>query len=122
MGKESRKSLKFSKSDVAEVMVAKEFNAATEALGLADYYRESGDLVAREIEGRRVSPNDKIRTGQKLLELENKLGRKLDVDGDGETGQREGESFEERLDRLYPGGALPEGYTIIEADGSERNE
>lgn len=123
MNKESRKSLKFSKSDVAEELVAKEFNAATEALGLADYYRESGDLMARELEGRRVSPNDKIRTGRKLRELEIQLGRKLDVDGDGEgDGQREGESFEDRLDRLYPGGALPPGYTIIEADGSEANE
>ena len=52
LGREPRKLLKFNKSDVAEVMVANEFNAATEALGLADYYRESGDLAARELEGR----------------------------------------------------------------------
>ena len=56
-----------------------------------------------------------------MRELEIMLGRSLDVDGDG-TGQREGETLEQRLDRKYPGGALPPGYTIIEADGSEAND
>ena len=34
--------------------------------------------------------------------------------------KREGESFEERLDRLYPGGPLPEGYTFV--DTGESND
>lgn len=119
MGKESRKSLKFNKADVAEVMVADEFAKATEALGLADFYRESGDLVARELDDRKISPEAKIRVGQKLMELEIMLGRKLDVDGDGETGQREGESFDAYLDRKYPGGALPPGYEFVDVGGGE---
>ncbi len=82
-------------------MVADEWAKATEALGLADYYRESGDLMAREIEGRRVSPNDKIRTGQRLRELEAKLGKSLDVDGKGEPPKAE--TLDERLDRKFPG-------------------
>jgi hypothetical protein len=107
--------LNYSKSDVAEVLVADEFAKATEALGLADYYRESGDLAARELEGRTINPTAKIRVGQKLMELEIQLGRKIDVDGEGDgTGNRTGETFEERLDRLYPGGPLPEGYSFVE--------
>lgn len=124
MGREPRKLLKYSKADGAEELVSKEFGAATEALGTADYYRESGDLVARELEGRRVSPNDKIRVGAKRAALEAELGKSLDVDGNATDpeGNPTGETLDERLDRKYPGGALPPGYTIIENDGSERHE
>ena len=95
------------------MLVFQELSKATEALGMADYYRESGDLMARELEGRVISSDAKIRVGMKLAELETALGRKLDVDnetGDG-ISQRDGETFESYLDRKYPGGALPPGRT-----------
>ena len=118
LDKEARKSLKHSKADIAEEVVAVEYRAATEALGMADYYRESGDLMARELEGLPTNPNHKIRVGQKLRELETMLGRPLEGDGAGAgigdgTTQRDGESFDDFLDRKYPGGPLPPGYTLV---------
>ena len=123
MGKEPRKLLTYTKSDIAEEMVAKEFNAATEFIGLADFYRASGDLMARELEGRKVSPDDKIRVGQNLRELALKIGKTLDADGNHteEDGSPKNETFEARLDRLYPGGPLPAGYEIVDV-GDSNNE
>ena len=124
MGKEPRKLLKYSKSDVAEELVAKEFNAATESIGLADFYRDSGDLLARELEGHSVSPDERIRVGQNLRELALKIGKPLDADGfaieEGEDAPAN-ETFEPRLDRLYPGGPLPAGYEIVDV-GDSNNE
>ena len=75
----------------------------------------SGDLTARELEGRKIDPNAKIRVGQKLLELGAKIGKTLDIDGHelNEDGSPKGETLEQRLDRLYPGGPLPEGYSFV---------
>ena len=81
MGKEARKLMVYNKSDIADHLLAKEFGAATEAIGLADFYQSSGDLMARELEGRKVTPDDKIRVGQHLRELSIKIGKPIDADG-----------------------------------------
>ena len=118
------KLLSYTKADIADHLVSNDYNAATESLGLADFYRSSGDLISRELDGRKVTPDDKIRVGQHLRELALKIGKPLDGDGfaieEGEENPAN-ETFDERLDRKFPGGPLPAGMTLIESDGSVSN-
>lgn len=123
IGKEGRKSVRFSKIDVAEVLAGADFLKAQEAFGLADLAIAQSELAEREIQGKPLSPSDKMRIGLMRHDLESKIGRKIDTDGHviDADGNPTGETFEERLDRLYPGGPLPEGFTFVETDGSEVN-
>ncbi len=123
IGKEGRKSVRFSKIDVAEVLAGADFLKAQEAFGLADLAIAQSELAEREIQGKPLSPGDKMRSGLMRHDLESKIGRKIDTDGHviDADGNPTGETFEERLDRLYPGGPLPEGFTFVETDGSEVN-
>ena len=93
MGKEPRKLLKFSKSDVAEILAGDEWSKAIEAIGLADFAIAQSELADKEIRGIKVSPDEKIRVGQRLLELEAQTGKKFDNNGHSlnEDGTREGE-------------------------------
>ena len=81
IGKESRKLVQFSKSDVAEVMVGAGFLKAQEAFGLADLAFAQSELAEQEITGKSASANQKIKIGMMRAELETKLGKKLDTDG-----------------------------------------
>lgn len=123
IGADGRKLVSFSKSDVAEVVAGADFLKAAEAFGLADLAIAQSELAEREIQGKPVTSRDKMRIGLLKHELESKIGRKLDADGHviDADGNREGENLEQRLDRLYPGGPLPEGYSFVETDGSEVN-
>ncbi len=116
IGKESRKLVSFSKSEVAEVMAGDSFVKAQEAFGLADYAIAQSELAEQEIQGKSASAGQKIKIGVMRTELETKIGKKLDSDGHvvDADGNPTGENFEERLDRLYPGGPLPEGYSFVE--------
>ena len=93
MGKEPRKLLKFSKSDLAEILAGDEWSKAIEAIGLADFAIAQSELADKEIRGIKVSPDEKIRVGQRLLELEAQTGKKFDNNGHSlnEDGTREGE-------------------------------
>ncbi len=77
----TRSLVSFSKDDIAAAMVHDEWSKAAEAIGLSDYAVESGELAEREMRGDKISPDQKIRVGQRLMELEAKIGRKLDADG-----------------------------------------
>ncbi|MCH7776944.1 MAG: hypothetical protein IH878_10450, partial [Gemmatimonadetes bacterium] len=105
IGKEGRKSVRFSKTDVAGEVAGADFMKAEEAFGLADYAFAQSELAEREIQGKPLSSNQKIKIGMMRHELESKIGRKIDADGHviDADGNRTGETFEERLDRLYPG-------------------
>ena len=50
------------------------------------------------------------------MELALKIGKPLDADGNHteEDGSPKDETFEDRLDRLYPGGPLPAGYELVD--------
>ena len=122
IGKEGRKSVRFSKTDVAGEVAGADFMKAQEAFGLADLAVAQSDLAEREIKGEPISSNQKIKIGLMRAELELKIGRKIDADGNvvDADGNPTGENFEERLDRLYPGGPLPEGYSFV-GDGGETN-
>jgi hypothetical protein len=120
MDRKTRDLVSYGKDDVAEAMVHDEWSMAVEAIGLADYAIESGELAEREMRGDKISPDAKIRVGMRLKELSIKIGRPVEGDGSDENkgdGQREGESFEDYLDRKYPGRPLPAGYTIV-GDGA----
>ena len=81
MGKDSRKLLKFSKSDIAEILIGEEWNTAQEAIGVADFAISQSELADKEIRGIKVSPDEKIRVGQRLVELEAQTGKKFDNNG-----------------------------------------
>jgi len=123
IGKEGRKLVQFSKSQVAEAVAGDGFMKAAEAFALADLAFAQSELAEKEIQGKPLSSGDKIKIGLMRTELESKIGKKLDADGKpiDVDGNPTGETFEERLDRLYPGGPLPEGFTFVETDGSEAN-
>ena len=123
IGTEPRKLVQFSKSEVAEVMAGDGFLKAQEAFALADLAFAQSELAEREIQGHAATAGQKIKVGMMRTELETKFGKTLDADGQAidADGNREGENLESRLDRLYPGGPLPEGYTFVEVDGSEAN-
>ena len=112
-----------SRSDIADIMAGGETRNALEAFALADLAFAQSELAEREIRGKPLSPGDKMRIGLMRHDLESKIGRKIDTDGHviDADGNPTGETFEERLDRLYPGGPLPEGFTFVETDGSEVN-
>lgn len=112
IGNEGQKLVRFSKDDVAEVIAGDDWNKAQEALGLADYAIASGELAEKEINGLKIAPTEKIKVGMIRDELEAKLGRSLD-------GPPKEETFEERLDRLYPGGPLPEGYSYVDLESGQ---
>ncbi len=81
IGKESRKLVQFSKSDVAEVMAGAGFLKAQEAFGLADLAFAQSELAEQEITGKSASANQKIKIGMMRHELETKLGKTLDEAG-----------------------------------------
>ncbi len=81
IGKESRKLVQFSKSDVAGEVAGADFMKAQEAFALADYAIAQSELAEREIQGEPISSNQKIKIGIMRAELESKIGKKLDVDG-----------------------------------------
>ncbi len=116
IGKEGRKGVRFSKTDISEVVAGADFLKAQEAFGLADLAFVQSELAEQEITGKSASANQKIKIGMMQAELESKIGKKLDADGHvvGPDGEPEGETFEERLDRKFPGGPLPDGYTFVE--------
>ncbi len=66
----TRSLVSFSKDDIAAAMVHDEWSKAAEAIGLSDYAVESGELAEREMRGDKISPDQKIRVGQRLMELE----------------------------------------------------
>jgi len=81
IGSEGRKLVHFSKSEVAEVMAGDDFLKAQEAFGLADLAFAQSELAEQEITGKSASANQKIKIGMMRAELETKLGKKLDTDG-----------------------------------------
>ena len=81
IGKESRKLVQFSKSDVAGEVAGAGFLKAQEAFGLADLAFAQSELAEQEITGKSASANQKIKIGMMRHELESKIGRKLDADG-----------------------------------------
>jgi hypothetical protein len=122
IGKEGRKLVRFSKTNIAEVVAGDSFMKATEVFGLADLAFAQSELAEQEIStGKGLNANQKMRIGLMRHELETKIGKKLDADGHviNEDGSPKGETFEDRLDRLYPGGPLPEGYTLVGEDGKD---
>lgn len=105
IGKEGRKLVPFSKFDIAEQMAGPDFTKAQEAFALAYFAFEQSELAEKEIQGKPLSSEDKIRVGIMRQDIETKFGRKLDSDGNpiDAEGNPTSETFEERLDRKYPG-------------------
>ena len=119
IGSESRKLVQFSKTDIAEQVAGDGFVKASEAFAFADLAFEQSIFAEHEITGRGATAGAKVRIGLLKHEIEIKFGRRLDPDGkpiDAE-GNPTGETFEQRLDRLYPGGPLPEGYSFVDVGG-----
>ena len=81
IGKEGRKSVRFSRTDVAEVMAGADFLKAQEAFALADHAIAQSELAEREIQGHALTAGQKIKIGMMRTELETKLGKTLDADG-----------------------------------------
>jgi len=107
MSRESRQSLSFTKSDVAEVLIGDEYAKAIEAIGLTDFAIAQGELADREARAIAVSPDEKIGVGLRLEDLKKRLGKNFDKDGNaldenGEPVVPANETEAERLNRLYP--------------------
>lgn len=93
IGKEGRKLVSFGKDEVAGALIHDEWTQATEFIGLTEYAVESGEPAERVMRGEKISPDSKIRMGQRLLELKARTGKKFDTDGHAlnADGTREGE-------------------------------
>ena len=100
LGKDGRKLCPYSRSDTADALTGADFLAAQEAIGMADYFISSGNLAALETEGKKISPDQKIAVGVMVQELSARLGKPIDPES---TEGPEGETDDERMDRLFPG-------------------
>jgi len=97
MNKAAKSQVKTVLSEVAEVLVT-EFFVVQEAFALADLYHQESMLVALQIEGKRTSPDQKIKIGVMLAELQRDFGI-----ADPDNIVPENETDAERMDRKFPG-------------------
>ena len=76
-------------------------------IALASYAIGQGELTNKALSGVKITPTDRIALGVQLKEAGARLRKDLDPEAKikvaGPDGKIEGESFEDRLDRLYPG-------------------
>ena len=107
MNKAQKALVKTIPSEVAEVLVA-EFFVVQEAFALADLYHEESKLVALEIDGKRTSPDQKIKIGTMLAAMARDFGI-----ADPDNIVPKNETLEQTLDRKFPGGPDPEGFKTV---------
>ena len=75
--RETKKSLNFTKTEIAEPLVFTEFNAAIETLVLSEFAILMAGQEAREALGATLNPGDSIAVGAKRAEVELEIGREI---------------------------------------------
>ena len=65
-------------------------------------------MTALEIDGKRISPDQKVKIGVVLAELERR-----GISNPDKSDTPKNETLEQVLDRKYPAGPLPEGYETV---------
>lgn len=74
---ETRKSLEFSKADVAETLIFEEFQGAVELLALSEYSILLAGQEGREALGQTLNASDKLALGNHRQNMETEIGREL---------------------------------------------
>ena len=97
LNREQRQLARFTKTELAETLVP-EYAVVQEAFALSDLFHQQALLTALEIDGKRISPDQKIKIGTILLELE-----KRGIANPDKSDTPKNETLEEKLDRKFPG-------------------
>lgn len=97
LNREQRQLAQFTKTELCETLVP-EYAVVQEAFALSDLFHQQTILTALEIQGKRISPEQKVKIGVVLLELE-----KRGIADPDKSDTPKNENLEQKLDRLYPG-------------------
>ena len=97
LNREQRTLARFTKTELCETLVP-EYTVVQEAFALSDLFHQQATLTALEIDGKRISPDQKIKIGTILLELE-----KRGIANPDKSDTPKNETLEEKLDRKFPG-------------------
>ena len=82
---------------------------------MAEISVEEAELANSEAEGKRISSHDKLRLGMMKRDLKAFLGNSENGESEDKATQEEEETFEQTLDRKYPG--IPGSGKTMEAVG-----
>lgn len=74
---ETKKSLRFTKNDIAEALIYQEFNAAIEAMELSEFSILMAFQESREALGMTLNAGDVTAVGLKRAEVEHEIGREI---------------------------------------------
>lgn len=97
LNREQRQLAQFTKTELTETLVP-EYAVVQEAFALSGLFHQQAMLTALEIDGKRISPDQKVKIGIVLSELE-----KRGIANPDASDTPKNETFEQKLDRLYPG-------------------
>lgn len=74
--------VKYSREDIADVLIADDFYAARQSMGLARYHIEQSEVAVLTLEGKSISTERKMRAGLMKSELEKAVGKSFSEAGD----------------------------------------
>ena len=97
LNREQRQLAQFTKTELCETLVP-EFAVVQEAFALSDLFHQQAMLAALEIDGKRISPDQKVKIGIVLSELE-----KRGIADPDKADAPKNETLEQTLDRKFPG-------------------
>ena len=97
LNREQRTLAKFTKTELCETLVP-EYVIVQEAFALSELFHQQAMLTALEIDGKRISPDQKVKIGLVLAELE-----KRGIANPDKSDTSKNETLTEVLDRKFPG-------------------
>ena len=104
--KSARAHVTYSKKDVAESLVSEEWAKARQFIAISEIAENEAEIADDEATGKKIASTRKIGLGIKKRDLAKVLGVDALVSGEGAADSKGGmpdETFEEMLDRKYPG-------------------
>jgi len=121
MPKDSRKLVRFSKSEVAESIVREELAKATAFIMVSEIATEESNLANAEADGKKTTPGDKIRIGAMKKELKLLLGgdpeaEDPDDNSPGNKSTLTADEWEKQLNAKFPAVPVPDNVTVIRHD------
>lgn len=123
IGAEAKKLIPFTKADVAEHFIKKDFDAAHVAIKQMELNVRQAEIFNRRIEGVRINPLEILKIGALKAALgitpagDNEIDpNSVDVSNDAEMAALKQQDFEAYLDKKYPGKKLPDGWNVDDGD------